>query len=48
MPAEINYYDKDMMTNPLLPKMSLALVPANMCVFKLTNPNDCDGEQVRT
>jgi hypothetical protein len=32
MPAEINYYDKDMMKNPLSPKRTHASVPANMCV----------------
>ena len=37
MPAEINYYDKDMMKNPLSPKWTLAPVPSNICIFKLTN-----------
>ena len=36
-PAEIKYYDKDMMKNPLSLKRTHAPVPANMCVFKLTN-----------
>jgi hypothetical protein len=37
MQPEINYYDKDMMKNPLLPKKTHAPVPANLCVFKLKN-----------
>ena len=37
MPAEIKYYDKDMMENPLSLKRTHAPVTANICVFKLTN-----------